>query len=54
MLVLFLKVLGLISPELRAVIKVSLDEWEASAKETDTVMDDILVALVKALMGFSS
>lgn len=53
MLALFLKVLGLISPELRAVVKRSLDEWEASAKETDTVMDDILVAIAKMLFGFS-
>ncbi len=51
MLGLFLKILGLISPELRVVIKKSLDEWEASAKETDTIMDDILVAIVKMLFG---
>ena len=51
MLGLFLKILDLISPELRTVIKTSLDEWEARAKETDTVMDDILVAFVKMLFG---
>jgi len=54
MLTLFLKVLGLISPELRTVIKVSLDEWEVKAKATDTVMDDILVAVAKMLFGFSN
>lgn len=52
MLALFLKILSLISPELRAMIKKSLDEWEIKAKETDTVVDDILVALAKMLFGF--
>lgn len=51
MLTLFKKILELISPQLREVIKKSLDEWEARAKETDTVMDDILVAFVKMLFG---
>ena len=51
MLGLFLRILDLISPELREVIKKSLDEWEVSAKETTTVMDDILVAFVKMLFG---
>ena len=53
MLALFLKILGLISPELRGIIKKSLDEWEVKAKETDTVMDDVLVAIAKMLFGFS-
>lgn len=54
MLSLFLKILGLISPELRVTIKKSLDEWEVAAKETDTIMDDILVAVAKMLFGFSN
>ena len=51
MLALFLKILQMISPELRSVIMESLDAWEESAKKTDTVMDDILVAFVKMLFG---
>lgn len=54
MVTLFLKILKLISPELRTVIKASLDDWEVKAKATDTVMDDILVAVAKMLFGFSS
>jgi len=51
MLALILKMLKLISPELRAVILKSLDEWEVKAKETKTIMDDILVAFAKMLFG---
>jgi len=51
MLALFLKIFALISPELRAVIMESLDKWEESAKQTDTIMDDILVAFIKMLFG---
>ena len=54
MLALFLKILSLISPELRAMIKASLDEWEVKAKETSTIVDDILVAIAKMLFGFSN
>jgi len=48
------KILDLISPELRAAIKKSLDEWELKAKETDSKVDDVVVALVKMLLGFWS
>jgi hypothetical protein len=54
MLALLLKMLKLISPELRAMINTTLDAWEVKAKETDTVMDDVLVAIAKMLFGCST
>ena len=47
MLELFKKILELISPQLRETIRVSLDAWELKAKETDSIVDDVLVLLVK-------
>lgn len=52
MLELLKKILELISPQLREVIKKSLDEWELKAKETPSIADDILVLLLKKLLGF--
>ena len=46
------KILNLISPELRAAIKKSLDEWELKAKETESKVDDVVIALAKMLFGF--
>lgn len=46
------KILELISPQLREVIKNSLDEWELKAKETPSIVDDILVLFIKKLFGF--
>ena len=52
MLELFKKILELISPQLRETIRKSLDEWELKAKETDSIVDDVLVLLIKKLLGF--
>jgi len=52
MLELLKKILELISPQLRETIRKALDEWEAKAKETDTIADDILVLFIKKLFGF--
>ena len=46
------KILDLISPELRAAIKKFLDEWELKAKESESKVDDVFVAIVKMLFGF--
>lgn len=46
------KILDLISPELRAAIKKSVDEWELKAQETESKIDDIVVKVVKMLLGF--
>ena len=52
MLALFKKILELISPQLREAIRGFLDDLEAKAKETDSVVDDIFVMFVKMLFGF--
>jgi len=52
MLELLKKILEMISPQLRETIKKSLDEWELKTKETDSIMDDVLVFLFKKLLGF--
>ena len=52
MLELFRKLLELISPQLREYMKKSLDEWELKAKETPSIVDDVLVLLVKKILGF--
>ena len=46
------KILDLISPELREMIKKSVDEWELKAAETESKVDDIVVKVVKMLLGF--
>ena len=46
------KILDLISPELREMIKKSVDEWELKAVETESKVDDIVVKVVKMLLGF--
>lgn len=52
MLALFLKILALISPQLREALKGFLDDLEAKAKETDSIADDIFVAVLKMIFGF--
>jgi len=52
MLELLKKLLELISPQLRDYIQKALDEWEIKAKETPSIADDILVLLIKKLLGF--
>jgi len=46
------KILDLISPELRSAIEKSLNEWELKAKETESKVDDVVVKVVKMLLGF--
>jgi len=44
-------VLGSVSGPLRESIIKSVREWEAKAKETESPWDDVLVGVVKWLMG---
>lgn len=45
------KILNSISAELREVIKKSLVEWEAKAKETPNPLDDILVKIARIIFN---
>ncbi len=42
-----------ITPELRLVLSKSVKEWEEKAKQTSSPVDDILVGLVKTILGVS-
>lgn len=49
-------ILGLLqsglSPALRALFKDLLEKWEKTAKETPSPIDDLVVGILKALLGF--
>lgn len=49
---LFVKVIGQISPDIRAYIKEFLTMLEKKAKETDNPIDDIFVVILRIIFGF--
>ena len=48
---LVLNIFRMIGPELRKVLLDALNTWEVSAKETKTPIDDIIVGILKSLIG---
>jgi len=44
-------IVHLIGPELRKALLGALDDWESKAKETKSPIDDIVVGVLKALLG---
>lgn len=46
-----LSLFGLITPELRAQFKVFFDDWQAKAKETPSPVDDLVVSILRGLIG---
>jgi hypothetical protein len=46
-----LGVFGMMTPQLRAEFKVFFDNWEAKAKTTTNPMDDVVVAVLRGLLG---
>lgn len=46
-----LGIFGMLTPELRAEFKVFFDNWEAKAKETKNPADDVIVAVLRGLLG---
>ena len=40
----------IMTPELKAAIKKSVEEWEAAAKKTLNPLDDMLVSVVKSVV----
>jgi hypothetical protein len=47
-------VVGAVTPELREALSKSVVEWEAKAAQTKNPFDDILVKIIKAMLGMSS
>ena len=45
------KFINSISGDLRDTIKKSLSEWESAAAKTDNPLDDLLVKLVRIILG---
>ncbi len=44
-------VAGAVTPQLRDLAKTHVAEWEAAAKKSANPFDDILVGIVKGLLG---
>jgi len=44
-------IVGVATPEIRALVKKDIAGWEQAASKTPNKFDDILVQLVKGLLG---
>ena len=44
-------VIGNVTPELRNLLVSSIQQWEAKAAQTASPIDDIVVKVIKALLG---
>lgn len=46
-----LSVFGMMTPELRAEFKTFFDNWAEKAKKTPSPVDDVIIGLLRGLLG---